>query len=318
MHEPFLEFEVRPSRVVRNDDLCEQRFLIYPATFQYRKGEYCLPKMKLRHFYARQVPITRIPSISIKRFVVYCVSSVSYSAICSNPIVLYIFYCFSKSCWSNIIGRSGFKFERQNIVRSFFKSYSLYHFATTLDTAEFYLTTLSVQSSNSCGSVHFMSWKKRKNLRPTLVHLLLCEVWFALHQLLQAPLLCAIWIIFSMGLIVPNTFETWATETSFVFSFNKVSKTSNFNSPFSLMGITRSFIFLRSHSICQGTTLEWCSRTETMISLSSLQNASPNENAIKLMASVVPRVKIISSEEFALINSQQLFVILRALRSFLT
>ena len=55
-------------------------------------------------------------------------------------------------------------------------------------------------------------------------------------------------------------------------------------------------------SSCHGTMLEWCSMTVTIIS-SPLQSESPNDDATKFIPSVVPRVKIISSVEPALMNS---------------
>jgi hypothetical protein len=70
-------------------------------------------------------------------------------------------------------------------------------------------------------------------------------------------------------------------------------------SPSSLMGTQRRRAPFSSHSICQGTMFEWCSRPETSTSSPSRTRDRPKVEATRLMASVVPRVKMISRVEAA-------------------
>ena len=111
---------------------------------------------------------------------------------------------------------------------------------------------------------------------------------------INAPCSWAVRAISFTGLTVPRTLETCVTQTNLVLGVKSFSYSSNNSSPLSFMGITFSVIPLRLHSSCQGTILEWCSMDDTMISSPS-RNNSPSENATRLMPSVVPRVKIISS-----------------------
>ena len=62
------------------------------------------------------------------------------------------------------------------------------------------------------------------------------------------------------GLIVPRAFETCATETIRVRGVRSRSKAAMSTSPASSIGATRSAAPFSSHSICQGTMFEWCSR----------------------------------------------------------
>ncbi len=62
------------------------------------------------------------------------------------------------------------------------------------------------------------------------------------------------------GLIVPSAFETWDTETMRVRGERSRSKAAMSTSPASSIGATRSVAPFSSHSICQGTMFEWCSR----------------------------------------------------------
>ncbi|MNX94260.1 hypothetical protein D3C86_1264870 [compost metagenome] len=108
-------------------------------------------------------------------------------------------------------------------------------------------------------------------------------------------------MILSTGLMVPKLFEIWVTATSFVFGESMFWYSSRTSSPLLLIGMTFKVSFFRSASICHGTILEWCSIAEIMISSPALSN-SPNELATRLIPSVVPLVKMISSFLPALIK----------------
>ncbi len=108
-----------------------------------------------------------------------------------------------------------------------------------------------------------------------------------------APNWCALSIISLIGLMVPNAFETWFTNTSFVLFESSLSYSSIINSPSWFMGITFKTAPVRSHNICQGTIFEWCSIAET-INSSPFCNNDVKPVATMLMLCVVPAVKIIS------------------------
>ena len=114
-----------------------------------------------------------------------------------------------------------------------------------------------------------------------------------------APRSCAKRIISSMGLIVPNTLLTCAIDTNFVFSLSNSLNATISSDKSSHNGITFSTAPLRSHSICHGTIFEWCSNCDTIISSPCSTIASPKLRANILRLSVVPLVKIISSDEWA-------------------
>ncbi|MPN06309.1 hypothetical protein SDC9_153565 [bioreactor metagenome] len=116
------------------------------------------------------------------------------------------------------------------------------------------------------------------------------------------PCACAVAIISFTGLMVPNTLEIWAMLTIRVRSEKSFSYSSSRSSPRSFIGITLILMPLRAANSCQGTMLLWCSMVEIMTSSPSFINSSPKEKASKLIASVVPRVKMTSAEVRALIN----------------
>ena len=68
------------------------------------------------------------------------------------------------------------------------------------------------------------------------------------------------------------------------------------------MGITLMAMPFLAACSCQGTMLEWCSMTLTITSSPSRIMASQKELTTRLMLSVVPRVKTISSVLPALTN----------------
>ena len=78
------------------------------------------------------------------------------------------------------------------------------------------------------------------------------------------------------------------------------SSSSRITSPSSSMGTDRRRAPFSSHSICQGTMFEWCSSPDTSTSSPARIFVRPNVEATRLMASVVPRVKMISRVEAAL------------------
>ena len=113
------------------------------------------------------------------------------------------------------------------------------------------------------------------------------------------PLACARRIISSTGFTMPKTLLTCATETKRVLSLKSPLNASISSDKSSRKGMTFSVAFLRSQSICQGTIFEWCSSWLTIISSPSCSIASPKLRASILRLSVVPLVKIISSEDWA-------------------
>ena len=75
--------------------------------------------------------------------------------------------------------------------------------------------------------------------------------------------------------MVPSALETWATATMRVRGPSSFSYSSRSSSPRSFMGMTRSLAPFSSHSICQGTMLEWCSMAEMTISSPALTFLRP-------------------------------------------
>jgi hypothetical protein len=72
--------------------------------------------------------------------------------------------------------------------------------------------------------------------------------------------------------------------------------------PLSSIGITLSTIPARSRKSCHGTMLEWCSMWEMITSSPGSRKARPKLSATRLIASVVPRAKTISSADAALMK----------------
>ena len=70
------------------------------------------------------------------------------------------------------------------------------------------------------------------------------------------------------------------------------------------MGSTFSAAPVRSHSICQGTMLEWCSMAVISTSSPLFTFERPNDVATRLMPSVVPRTNTISLVEGALMKAR--------------
>ena len=97
------------------------------------------------------------------------------------------------------------------------------------------------------------------------------------------------------GLIVPSALERWTNAASFTRPlFSNRSYSSKINSPASVNGTTFRVAPVRSHSICQGTMLEWCSMPVMTISSPAFTTLPPKLLATRLMLSVVLRVKTIS------------------------
>ena len=84
-----------------------------------------------------------------------------------------------------------------------------------------------------------------------------------------------------------------------MFLDNNVSNSDMMSSPSSFIGMTFRVAPVRSHNICQGTILLWCSKAETIIS-SPFFKREEKPFATRLMLCVVPDVKMISCENFAL------------------
>ena len=78
------------------------------------------------------------------------------------------------------------------------------------------------------------------------------------------------------------------------------ASSSTRSSPRSLMGATTSLAPFSWQSICHGTMLEWCSMAVMSTSSPGPTRCLPKVKATRLMASVVPRTKMISEACFAL------------------
>src|SRR4030043_282492 len=95
--------------------------------------------------------------------------------------------------------------------------------------------------------------------------------------------------------MVPRAFETWVTATIFVLLLSSFRYSSRSISPLSSTGITLRIAPLRSHIICHGTMLAWCSRWLIITSSPCFIYLSPNENARAFIEPVVPEVNTTSS-----------------------
>ena len=116
------------------------------------------------------------------------------------------------------------------------------------------------------------------------------------------PRACAFSTIVAIGLIVPSEFDTWTTATIFVRSVSRPSSRSIRSSPSSVIGSTFRCAPFSSQMSCQGTMFEWCSISVMSTSSPLPMFARPNVCATRLIASVVPRTKMISREFGALRN----------------
>jgi hypothetical protein len=102
---------------------------------------------------------------------------------------------------------------------------------------------------------------------------------------------------------VPRALERCAIETIRVRAERSLSKAARSTSPASSIGATDRRAPFSSHSICQGTMFEWCSRPVTRISSPGPTRWRPSVWATRLTASVVPRTKTISCAAAALTNA---------------
>ena len=98
---------------------------------------------------------------------------------------------------------------------------------------------------------------------------------------------------------IPDRFDSPTIETTFVFeeSFEDKSSRSKEKSSLTFTYLILNLYF--SATICQGIIFAWCSISDKIISSPSLMNLFAIELAKKLRASVVPFVKIISSDSVA-------------------
>ena len=120
---------------------------------------------------------------------------------------------------------------------------------------------------------------------------------------MTAPTAWACSAIRAIGLTVPSTLETQASETTLVRSLMSPSRSaaSRSSRPSSVMSNQRSVAPVRPQTICQGTRFEWCSRTETTTS-SPGPSRAPSVPAARLRASEAFFVKTTSSGPAAPMN----------------
>ena len=75
---------------------------------------------------------------------------------------------------------------------------------------------------------------------------------------------------------------------------SSASSSGSISRPSSSIGTYASSAPVRSHSICHGTMLEWCSISVTTTRSPAPTLAEPHEYATRLIASVALRVKTVS------------------------
>ena len=105
------------------------------------------------------------------------------------------------------------------------------------------------------------------------------------------------------GLIVPSVLETWVnanTLTSGVRSRSSAERSRSPSSP--VTGRYLRVAPVRFATSCQGTRLLWCSISVSRMTSPFPRFAPPQLAATRLIDSVVPRVKMISSGAAALTN----------------
>mmetsp|Transcript_22211 Transcript_22211/g.40875 ORF Transcript_22211/g.40875 Transcript_22211/m.40875 type:complete len:211 (+) Transcript_22211:654-1286(+) len=118
----------------------------------------------------------------------------------------------------------------------------------------------------------------------------------------RAPALLAVFTTLATGLTHPKTLETCIRLIRRVLDVTKLSSCSTSNSPSGVMPAKRNLAPVLCASSCQGTMFEWCSMHVRMTSSPSCRLATPQVFATRLIASVAPLVKTISSCDFALTN----------------
>ena len=105
------------------------------------------------------------------------------------------------------------------------------------------------------------------------------------------------------GLTVPSVLETWVKAKTFTSGVSSRSSCDRSRSPSSpVTGRYRSVAPVLCATSCQGTRLLWCSISVRRITSPFLRFAPPQLEATRLIDSVVPRVKMISDGEAALMN----------------
>ncbi len=118
-------------------------------------------------------------------------------------------------------------------------------------------------------------------------------------------------VIRAVALTVPRMFDMCTSETIFVRSLTRSSRSDSSSRPSSVTLNQRSVAPVRSQSSCHGTMLEWCSISEITISSpgpsrsrgSPVGEAFEKAYATRLIASVEFLVKTISSALGALMNA---------------
>mmetsp|Transcript_7255 Transcript_7255/g.25573 ORF Transcript_7255/g.25573 Transcript_7255/m.25573 type:complete len:204 (-) Transcript_7255:229-840(-) len=97
----------------------------------------------------------------------------------------------------------------------------------------------------------------------------------------------------------PMVLLTCATDTSFVLGPAFALRSSTSMRPSGVSPAKRSTHPVRFATICHGTTLAWCSSTESTTSSPSERFSTPQVNATRLIASVALRVKTTSRSDGA-------------------
>ena len=122
-----------------------------------------------------------------------------------------------------------------------------------------------------------------------------CPMLCAASTSVSAPTARACSQSSATGLIVPSEFEICVKANNFTSGVSSAGNCSSSRVPSSRTGTKRSRAPVRSANNCHGTRLLWCSITVSRITSPSRINLSPHACATRLMLSVVPRVKMISS-----------------------
>ena len=122
-----------------------------------------------------------------------------------------------------------------------------------------------------------------------------CPTLCAASTSARAPTACAFSHNSATGLIVPREFEMCVKANSFTSCVSNLGRCARSKVPSSRTGTKRSRAPVRSANNCHGTRLLWCSISVRRMTSPSRINFPPHAWATRLMLSVVPRVKMISS-----------------------
>ena len=131
----------------------------------------------------------------------------------------------------------------------------------------------------------------------------MCPIDCAASTTVTAPTLRARAQSSATGLIVPSVLETCVKANTLTSGVRRRSSDERSRSPSSpVTGTNLRVAPVRRATSCQGTRLLWCSISVSRMASPLARFAPPQLAATRLIDSVVPRVKMISSGASALTN----------------